>query len=242
MKDRNRTISLLYEAAINPSLWPSALAAFADLTECRDMIITVHDKVPGTKRGKLRLFMSGGRICTPEANRAYGLHYCSVDPLRESAAFEAPTGAILLCQDFVSQEIVARSEFYQDYLLPLGGRYVGGWMLVNDERLVSSLVLHARKAPFERKKVARWGSMAQHARHAVALSLQLAERMSQAAMLRQAIDNAGFVCVMVDRDSKLMDCSAAAAALLDRGGSLKVGIGGRLATVSETGTKRLRQL
>jgi DNA-binding CsgD family transcriptional regulator/PAS domain-containing protein len=170
------------------------------------------------------------------------LHYCSVDPLRESAAFEAPTGAILLCQDFVSQEIVARSEFYQDYLLPLGGRYVGGWMLVNDERLVSSLVLHARKAPFERKKVARWGSMAQHARHAVALSLQLAERMSQAAMLRQAIDNAGFVCVMVDRDSKLMDCSAAAAALLDRGGSLKVGIGGRLATVSETGTKRLRQL
>ncbi len=44
----------------------------------------------------------------------------------------------------------------------------------------------------------RAGLVAQHARQAVALSLQLAERMSQGAMLRQAIDSAGFVCVMVD--------------------------------------------
>jgi DNA-binding CsgD family transcriptional regulator len=232
----------LYEAAVNPSLWPRALAAFADLTQYPEIIITVHDKIPGTKRGNLRLFMSAGRICTPESNRAYGTHYYSVDPLRDSVAFETPTGSILLCQEYVSKEIVARSEFYQDYLLPLGGRYLGGWMLVNDERLVSSLVLHARDAPFDRKKVERWGSMAQHARRAVALSLQLAERMSQGAVLRQVIDNAGLVCVMVDGNSKLIDCSAAATALLERGGSLKVHIGGRLATDSETGTKRLRQL
>jgi DNA-binding CsgD family transcriptional regulator len=76
----------------------------------------------------------------------------------------------------------------------------------------------------------------------VLLSLQLAERMSQGAMLRQALDNAGLVCVMVDRDSRLIDCSAAAAALLAHGRSLKVSFGGRLAAASETGTKRLRQL
>jgi DNA-binding CsgD family transcriptional regulator len=76
----------------------------------------------------------------------------------------------------------------------------------------------------------------------VALSLQLAERMSQAVMLRQAIDNAGFFCIMVDGNSKLIDCSAAAATLLARGGSLKVSFGGRLAAASETATKRLRQL
>ena len=67
MKGRNHTVSLLYEAAMNPSLWPNALAAFADLTQCRDVVLSVIDK----KRGKPRLFLSGCRIFTPEAMRDY---------------------------------------------------------------------------------------------------------------------------------------------------------------------------
>jgi len=238
VKGRNHTISLLYEAALNRSLWPSALAAFADLTQCRDVMLSVIDK----KSGRPRMFLSGGRIYTPAAMDAYMAHYYKVDPLRRSAAIERPAGTLQLCHEYVSPEIAAHSELYQDYLIPLGGRYMGGWCLENNDALIASLSLQARHAPFERKKVARWGSMAQHARQAVLLSLQLAERMGQAAMLRQAIDSAGFICVMVDRDSKLMDCSAAAASLLAHGGSLKVGTGGRLAAASETATKRLRQL
>jgi DNA-binding CsgD family transcriptional regulator len=235
---RNRTISLLYEAAINPSLWPSALAAFADLTQCRDVILSVIDK----KRGKPRLFLSGSRVFSPDALRAYLAHYYKVDPLLQSAATTRPAGTLLLCHEFVSPDVAARNESYQDYLIPLGGRYMGGWCLENNEATLAAFTMQARDAPFERKKVARWGSVAQHARHAVSLSLQLAERRSQAGMLRQALDNAGFVCIMVDGNSKLIDCSAAAAALLARCGSLKVTFGGLLATASETGTKRLRQL
>jgi DNA-binding CsgD family transcriptional regulator len=235
---RNRTISLLYEAAINPSLWPNALAAFADLTQCPDAMLSVIDK----RHGKPRMFLSGCRAYTPDAMRAYVDHYYKVDPLRQSAAIEKQAGSVYLCHEYVPPEVVAKNELYQDHLIPLGLRYMGGWCLENNESLVAALSLHARDAAFERKKLARWGSMAQHARHAVALSLQLAERMSQTAMLRQAIDNAGFVCIMVDGNSKLIDCSVAAAALLEHGGSLKVSIGGRLATVSAMGTKRLRQL
>jgi len=238
MEGRDRTISLLYEAAVNPSLWPRALTAFADLTQCRDVILSVIDK----KRGKPRLFLSGCRVFTPDALRAYLAHYYKVDPLLQSAATTRPAGTLLLCHEYVSADVAARNESYQDYLIPLGGRYMGGWCLENNEAMLAALTMQARDAPFEPKKVARWGSVARHARHAVSLSLQLAERMSQAAMLRQAIDNAGFVCIMVDGESKLIDCSAAAAPLLERGGSLKVSIGGRLATVPETGTKRLRQL
>jgi hypothetical protein len=114
--------------------------------------------------------------------------------------------------------------------------------LENNDAVQAAFTVQARDAPFERKKLARWASVAKHARHAVALSLQLTERLSQAAMLRQAIDSAGFVCVMVDNESKPIDCSSAGDALIACGGVLKVGVGGRLATVSEMGTKRLRQL
>lgn len=194
------------------------------------------------KRGKPRLFLSGSRVFPPEALRAYLTHYYKVDPLLQSAARSRPTGSLLLCQEYVSPDVAAKNELYQDHLIPLGGRYMGGWCLENNEAIQAAFTMQARDAPFDRKKVARWGSMALHARQAVSLSLQLAERMSQGAMLRQAVDNAGLICVMVDRDSKLIDCSAAAAALLARGGSLKVSFGGRLAAASETATKRLRQL
>ena len=238
MKGRNHTISLLYEAAINPFLWPSALAAFADLTQCRDVILSVIDK----KRGRPRLFLSGRRVFPPEALQAYLTHYYKVDPLLQSAASTRPTGSLLLCHEYVSPDVAAKNESYQDYLIPLGGRYMGGWCFENNDATLAALTMQKRDAPFERKKVVRWASVAEHARQAVALSLQLAERMSQAAMLRQAIDSAGFVCVMVDNESKPIDCSSAGAALLACGGVLKVGVGGRLATVSEMGTKRLRHL
>jgi len=238
MEGRNRVIGLLYEAAISPSLWPEALAAFADLTQYRDAMLSVIDK----RRGQPRLFLSGGRIYTPEAMRAYIAYYHTVDPLRKSSAVEAPAGAIQLCHEYVSREVAAKSELYQDHLIPLGGRYMGGWCLEHNEALIAVLSLHARNTPFERKKLARWNFMAQHAREAVSLGLQLAERISPAVMLRQAIDNEGIVCIMVDGNSKLIDCSAAGAALLARGCPLKAAGGGRLATVSESGTKRLRHL
>jgi DNA-binding CsgD family transcriptional regulator/PAS domain-containing protein len=228
----------LYEAAINPTLWPSALAAFADLTRSQDVILSVIDK----KRGKPRLFLSGYRVFPPDALRSYMAHYYTVDPLLQSAAVEKPAGSIYLCHEYVSPDVAAKNESYQDYLIPLGGRYMGGWCFENNEATLAAFTMQKRDAPFERKKVARWASVAQHARQAVSLSLQLAERLSQGTMLRQAIDNAGLICIMVDRDSRAMDCSVAAAALLTRGGFLKVSVGGRLTAASETSTKRLRQL
>jgi hypothetical protein len=167
VKGRNRTISLLYEAALNPSLWPSALAAFADLTQCRDVILSVIDK----KRGQPRVFLSGSRVFPPEALRAYLAHYYKVDPLLQSAAAARPAGTLLLCHEYVSPDVVARNETYQDYVIPLGGRYMGGWALENNEATLAAVTMQARDAPFERKKVARWGSMALHARQAVLLSL-----------------------------------------------------------------------
>src|SRR5579872_6402057 len=177
MERRNRTISLLYEAAVNPSLWPRALAAFADLTQSRDVILSVIDK----KRGQPRLFLSASRLFPPNALRAYLTHYYKVDPLLQSSAAASPAGSLLLCQDYVSPEIAATNESYQDYLIPLGGRYMGGWCLENNEAILAGFTMQNRDAPFERKKVARWNFMAQHARQAVLLSLQLAGHMSQAA-------------------------------------------------------------
>ena len=125
MQGRNRTISLLYEAAANPSLWPRALAAFADLTQCRVVILSVIDK----ERGQPRLFLSGSRVFTPDALRAYLAHYYKVDPLLQSAAPTRPAGALLLCHEYVSSDVAAKNESYQDYLIPLGplhGRVVFG--------------------------------------------------------------------------------------------------------------------
>lgn len=238
MKGRNRTISLFYEAAVNPTLWPRALAAFADLTQSHDVILSVIDK----KRRKPRLFLSGSRVFPPEALQAYRTHYYKVDPLLQSAASTRPRGSLLLCHEYVSPDVAAKNESYQDFIIPLGGRYMGGWCFENNDATLAAFTMQKRDVPFEGKKVSRWASVAEHARQSVILSLQLADGMGQAAMLRQAVDNAGFVCVMVDNESKPIDCSSAGAAMLACGGLLKAGVGGRLSTASEGATKQLRHL
>jgi DNA-binding CsgD family transcriptional regulator len=57
---------------------------------------------------------------------------------------------------------------------------------------------------------------------------------------RQAVDQAQLLCVIVDRAGRLLERSAAAASLLDGGGSLRLQ-GGRLAAATAQDTQRLRQ-
>lgn len=62
---------------------------------------------------------------------AYAHHYGHIDP-RRSHLDKAPPGGIYRCSEICSSSFVDRSEFYQDYYLPHGLRYVLGSCLFKD--------------------------------------------------------------------------------------------------------------
>lgn len=63
---------------------------------------------------------------------AYAHHYGHIDP-RRSHLDAAPLGGIYRCSEICDSSFVNRSEFYQDYYLPHGLRYVLGSCLLRDQ-------------------------------------------------------------------------------------------------------------
>lgn len=58
----------------------------------------------------------------------YYQHYIHEDP-RKAAADARPIGVVYQCSEYFPENYVSRSGFYQDFLLPLGARFIAGCTL-----------------------------------------------------------------------------------------------------------------
>lgn len=242
MEPRDEVISLLYEAVASPELWPKALAAFADATGSLDAMITVLEmhRNPGRPFFNANLTMVTQRMMAKESTDAYIQHYAKVDPMGPVVALAAP-GSLILCHEHLSDADVASSEFYQDLLMPIGGRYIAGF-LEAPGNLHFTLSLHRRDAPFERQSLEPWQAVAQHARNAVAISSALAPRLAAGDLFRRAVDSQRMACLMVDNAGRVVDCSTAALALLHAGTALRLGLESKLSLPDSEKTKQLHAL
>jgi DNA-binding CsgD family transcriptional regulator len=242
MEPRDQVISLMYEAAASPELWPTALAAFADATRSVEASITVLQmhRNPARPFFTADLMLVTGRMWGEEFTDAYVSHYARVDPMGPVVALASP-GSLILCHEHLSNAEVAASEFYQDLLIPVGGRYIAGFMEAS-ENLHFTLALHRRDTPFQRDDLASWQAVAKHVRNAVAISSALAPRLAAGESFRSAVDQQRMACVIVDNVGRVLDCSAAALALLDRGTELRLDFESRLRLLSLEKTRQLRNL
>lgn len=131
----------MYEAAVTPSLWPRALAGFADAARSVDLTLAVG---AGSKAWVVdslpRFILTSGRW-EPSIPASYLAHYSKINPMT-APINQSSEGDLLLCQEHISDEQISRSEFYQDFLIPTGGRYLGGWVLENNEKRQIMLALH----------------------------------------------------------------------------------------------------
>lgn len=241
MEERDQIISLMYEAAINPALWPRALAVFADATQSIELTFVVAiPKETGPDTLARFIFMTG-RMWDWSTSERYYAHYAKINPLNVAIAKSDP-GGLLICQEHITDVEVCHSEFYQDFLMPIGGRYMGGWVLENTPTNLMLLALHRRRTRFERAEFAPWEAVAQHARHAVSLSSALAPRLAAGEVLREAIDHRQMACIMVDSNARVFGCSSAATALLESGNVLRLRSRSQLTALACEDTRRLHNL
>ncbi|MGH7042268.1 MAG: hypothetical protein ACREFY_09060, partial [Acetobacteraceae bacterium] len=106
----------LYDAAVAPELWPDALDALEPLFASNAAHFFHWDRAADRPTLSLPSHHYRGQA-------EYQHHYGSMDP-RRRLLVRQPPGFLLLCHKHFDEDSVRRSEFFNDYSLPVGRRWV----------------------------------------------------------------------------------------------------------------------
>lgn len=119
-------IGELYDAVLDPARFQPAVARADRMLES-DLCHIVGI----TKQGheNLRVFSHGG---TESIGDMYASYYSKIDPRRFQME-TATVGAAYRCTEFFDENFVSGNEFYQDFLIPQGFRYVIGACLFRSD-------------------------------------------------------------------------------------------------------------
>lgn len=110
----------LYESALRPEQIPDVLSRINAALDCDGMHLIGKDE---NTNAVFASVVIGERIAAAE--RDYLTHYHRIDP-RLQIGLNSATGVAVACHDFLDDRFVSHNEFYQDFLIPHGPRYIIG--------------------------------------------------------------------------------------------------------------------
>lgn len=122
--------SSAYAAAAGRESWQTPLNGVAEVLELWGAQIVGVDK----RRGSL-VFSASSTFTPPEVELDYIRFYHPINP-RLAPSLALRSGEWMHCHELFNDRYVAGSPFYQDFLIPHGGRYLSGTKLVDDEDFV----------------------------------------------------------------------------------------------------------
>jgi DNA-binding CsgD family transcriptional regulator/PAS domain-containing protein len=109
-----RLIATVYDAAADPALWPQFLARWVDVTGADLAFLQRHHLT----EHRSELVATFGM--QPRLSDSYNRHYSRVNVWREHGRHLYVEGAVLVDEHFYPRDLLKRSEFYNDCLLPNG--------------------------------------------------------------------------------------------------------------------------
>jgi DNA-binding CsgD family transcriptional regulator/PAS domain-containing protein len=220
----DHAISGLYTAAAGRQDWSLALTDVA--TALRLWVVQV---LGVDKRDGRLMFSSYGGQATPQTSLDYFRYYSTIDP-RIALGLQTPPDQWMRCHEHLDEAYVARSEFYQDFLIPHGGRWVSGTKLIDDERVqfILAFMRGQGSAPIGRDEWPLLASFKHHFTAAFANLLHLRDTQAELSMARELLGRFPSPMLLVDGVGRIAHANASASALLAQDERLSIS-GGYLA-------------
>jgi len=224
-------LRVIYEACLEPERWDVAIKQIAEAVGAHGGHLLLWDE---RSAGALYSRHVGG--ASPHADRLYAEYYGAIDP-RRRYVMTRPVGEWIGCHQVCDDQFVARSEFYQDYMIPtVGCRYMTGVRLAAEDGRHALLALGRRPGngakPFEEADLGPIRALTPHLVLAARLHSRLSWLQARSRLQDEALDHLSMAVVVVDRDGATQYSNRAAEALLaDPAGPL-ASVSGRLAARS----------
>lgn len=217
--DFSALLAEIYDAAIDPALWPGALES------CRQFVggtsASIFAKNVTGDRGQL--YSYDGRL-DPEGPHTYFTRFAPIDPSNLTQVFAQVERAIVTSQEIDLHEF-AQSRFAKEWALPLG---IVDMVVAPIERRGNWAALfgvfrseeHGVGTETSRQRVTL---LAPHVRRAFNIGDMIGRARRETTSFRQTIDGLAAAVFLVDADGRLVHANASGQALLGTRKALTAG-------------------
>lgn len=202
-------VHLLYEAVVQPAAWASFFTSLGDAVDANSIHMLAVDKQHGA------LSYSDGFNLPTDGELAYIQKYGKIDP-RTALALQKEVGEWLHCHEVFNEEFVARDPFYQEFLIPIGRRYVSICKLVDDASVcVMFGVLRAvGEKPLDQPEIRFLDKLIPHLARAVRMQIQNFVFSTKALVGHALVNKLRQPVMLLTTDSSVVLVNEAAARLL----------------------------
>lgn len=187
-------IERIYAAAEAPELWPDFLGALASSIGASLTTFIVQDT------RKQQGLLSSAVNCDPDFVRLYDEHYCHKNLWMIRGSHLIKPGVIVTSNMLCPDDVMIKSDFYNEYLAPQDVYEQMGSLLVADgDRLAAITTMRSRRqGPFEPEKERLLQLLSPHIRRAVLLHDRLQSMMAEVDSFDSALDRTTLGVVFFD--------------------------------------------
>lgn len=228
-------VPCLYEAAVMPELWPSALDKFHELFDSLAAHFFVWDRNldrPTTSHRSTN-FEGGERALN---------YYLRIDP-RRVLVMGQKVNEIFRCHEHIDDSFVARNEFFQDYSLPLGRRYLMAVKLTEapSTSTIMAIIRSSRQGPYEAEQRDLLEHLYPHLQRVAQTSERVCRMLHEHQLNSEIIDHMRDALIVCDANASVVHLNQEAEAMVRHADGIRV-VGGRLMTAVHQQTDRLHDL
>jgi DNA-binding CsgD family transcriptional regulator/PAS domain-containing protein len=212
----DEAIAALYAAAVAPEQWGKALEVLTRLADARAANCFVHDAL--TEHFIEYRFIGYGENWA----RDYASHYHSLD-LARRVLLREPAGRMHAMHRYVSESMVQKSEYYQDFYIREGLRYsCGGTLFDGNQRLILAVHRPVGHSPYDEHVIAELQRVLNHLPHVFRVRELVTQGRVDASMSCAALDALPRAVVIVDANATIRYINRAASVLLDQADDMHV--------------------
>lgn len=233
----SRLIGLIYEAAQRREAWDSFLEQLAAVTTSTQVALFVHD----TRRHEYGFGHQLG--VSPETQQLYAQYYGEKDEWVKRSRGQLRPGVVVASHILCSDQELAKTEFFNDYLAKSGVFYqFGGCIHQDDSRLALISLLRPRRAgPYGESHRKMLRMLIPHLQRATDIHKNLVDLRSRAGGLATVIEHLSCGIVLLDKNARVVILNSAARTILTGKNGLRLSCD-RLGALSARDQDRLTEI
>jgi DNA-binding CsgD family transcriptional regulator/PAS domain-containing protein len=230
-------VGLIYEAALDPTLWEGFLKQFADAVGSSGSALFFQDH--DSSQGQI----SVAYRYEPFYQRQYAEHFAGVNVWLQRMAGQTKSGDIRNSLVACSDNELVRTEYYNDWLRPQELFFGYGGTILRDGSITTNITaMRARRAgPFGEEETALLELLMPHLQRALQLHRRIAALEAQRSASLEALDQLAAGVILVKADAQVLFLNRAAQRIVDRRDGLTIGLSG-LSGANSGETNELRKL